>query len=207
MITPSPVISSVDHEDRASNAASLGRSRLGKGLCYLAGLSLSICAGSTALGAETGSATLAWDSSPQPDLAGYILYYGTSSRIYPNAINIGNVTSYTVSGLLPGVTYFFAVTDYNGSGTESPFSDEITYQVPLNPPAKILSITPVLSGGMWIEWESGSGSIYRVAFKNNLTEANWTDLSDDIVATAMPTSWTDTNAFQFPSRFYRVRSL
>jgi len=56
-------------------------------------------------------------------VAGYKLYYGTSSRNYSNNINVGMVTSYTVSGLAPG-TYYFTVTAYDASGNESGFSNE-----------------------------------------------------------------------------------
>lgn len=76
------------------------------------------------------SVTLAWeaptenaDGSDLTDLAGFKLYYGTSSRSYSNPINIGNTTTYTVSGLQAG-TYYFAVTAYDYSGNESDYSDE-----------------------------------------------------------------------------------
>ena len=65
------------------------------------------------------SVTLAWDANTEPDLAGYILHYGTSTRVYTNATNVGKVTTNRVNGLIEGVRYFFAVTAYNTSGMES----------------------------------------------------------------------------------------
>ncbi len=59
------------------------------------------------LGAEIG---LAWDPNTEPDLAGYKVYYGTASRAYGNPVNVGNVTSYSLTGLTRGQTYFIAVT-------------------------------------------------------------------------------------------------
>ena len=71
--------------------------------------------------------TLAWDPNSEPDLGGYIVYYGVRSRLYTNAINVGNVTTNTVTGLVEGVLYYFAVTAYNTHGLESDYSDEVTY--------------------------------------------------------------------------------
>jgi hypothetical protein len=71
----------------------------------------------------TGQANLAWDASTATNVAGYKLYYGTSSRNYSNNINVGPVTSYTVSGRAPG-TYYLTVTAYDASGNESGFSNE-----------------------------------------------------------------------------------
>jgi uncharacterized protein YjdB len=78
----------------------------------------------------TGSATLSWnapttntDGTPLTDLAGYKLYMGTSSGNYTTVVNIGNVTTYTLSNLAPG-TYYFVVTAYDSSSLESSFSNE-----------------------------------------------------------------------------------
>jgi len=71
------------------------------------------------------SVTLAWDSNSEPDLAGYKIYYGCSSRHYTNYVDVGNSTSHTVSGLQRGLTYYFAITAYNTDGYESYYSNEV----------------------------------------------------------------------------------
>lgn len=76
------------------------------------------------------SVTLAWDPNPEPDVAGYIVYFGNASRNYPYQTNVGNVTTATVYGLQEGLTYFFAITATNTSGLESDFSNEVTNAVP-----------------------------------------------------------------------------
>jgi subtilisin-like proprotein convertase family protein len=79
----------------------------------------------------TSSVTLAWDpNTTDPGIVGYELYYGTTSGVYSVTNDVGNVTTATVSGLLPGTTYYFCVTDHNTSGLESPPSNELAYQVP-----------------------------------------------------------------------------
>ena len=80
--------------------------------------------------AATGVATLSWDvpatntdGTPLTDLAGFKVYFGTSSGNYTTVINVGNVTAYVVSNLASG-TYYFTVTSYSFPGYESDFSNE-----------------------------------------------------------------------------------
>ena len=80
--------------------------------------------------ALAGSISLAWDPVGDPRLAGYKVYYGTSSRNYSGQIDVGNVTTRTVSGLTDGAKYYFAVTAYDGSRIESGFSNEVVGTVP-----------------------------------------------------------------------------
>ena len=40
------------------------------------------------------SITLAWDGNEEPNLAGYMLYYGTSPGNYLSPIDVGNVMTY-----------------------------------------------------------------------------------------------------------------
>lgn len=47
---------------------------------------------------------------------GYKVKYGTSSGIYSSTVDVGNVTSYTISSLKPDTVYYYAVTAYNASG-------------------------------------------------------------------------------------------
>ncbi len=74
--------------------------------------------------------TLTWDPNSETDLAGYEIYYGTSSGNYLGKIDVGNVTTYTVNGLNLGVTYYLAATAYNTQGLESGYSNEVVYTVP-----------------------------------------------------------------------------
>jgi hypothetical protein len=79
----------------------------------------------------SSTVTLAWDPNTEPDLAGYILYYGQASTNYDFVIDTGTNASYTVGGLAEGETYYFAVTAYNAESLESDFSNEVEYTVPV----------------------------------------------------------------------------
>jgi hypothetical protein len=74
-----------------------------------------------------GSATLSWtaptrntDGSSLTDLAGYRIYYGTSSSSMTKMIQVSNpgTTTYVVNNLAPA-TYYFSVRAYNSKGAES----------------------------------------------------------------------------------------
>lgn len=75
-----------------------------------------------------GQVNLAWDPESASGLAGYKVHYGTVSRNYSLAVDAGNQTT-TTTGLTAGATYYFAATAYNTAGTESAFSNEVTYTV------------------------------------------------------------------------------
>ena len=79
--------------------------------------------------ANAATVTLAWDKNTESDIAGYKLYYGTSSRNYKYSQDVGNSTTYTISDLDEGITYYFAVTDYDSSGQESNFSEEVVHTI------------------------------------------------------------------------------
>jgi sulfur relay (sulfurtransferase) complex TusBCD TusD component (DsrE family) len=94
----------------------------------------------------TGSVTLAWNRSSNTNVAGYNIYYGGASGTYTNEISAGNATNATVSGLVQGTTYYFAVTTCAASGMESPFSSEISYTVPSSNNLPTITLTAPSNG-------------------------------------------------------------
>jgi fibronectin type 3 domain-containing protein len=64
-------------------------------------------------------------------VAGYKVYQATASGAYGPAIATlqGNVLGYTATGLLSGTTYFFTITAYDQSGTESLHSNEVSKSI------------------------------------------------------------------------------
>lgn len=98
--------------------------------------------------AEAATVKISWNANAEADLAGYKIYYGTATGAYGTPIDVGNVTSYTVT-VNPTVTtkYFVAVSAYDTSGNESVKSDETSITVTVadtTPPAKPTGLKAIL---------------------------------------------------------------
>lgn len=89
--------------------------------------------------AHSAQVTLAWDPNTEPDLNGYKIYYGLISAQYTDSMDVGNQTTYTVSHLGDGTTYYFAATAYDTEGDESDFSNEVVFNTP---PECAYSVSP-----------------------------------------------------------------
>ncbi|MCE5274655.1 MAG: fibronectin type III domain-containing protein, partial [Deltaproteobacteria bacterium] len=80
--------------------------------------------------ASAAAVRISWLSNSESDLAGYRVYYGSTSRNYQWYIDAGRTTSTQINNLVNGVTYYFALTAYDTSGNESAFSQEIPAAIP-----------------------------------------------------------------------------
>jgi hypothetical protein len=77
--------------------------------------------------------TLHWGADTDPTITGYKVYYQADSSTQPfqgtgatqgaAPIDVKNLTTATITGLDPSHAYYFAVTAYNASGIESPYSN------------------------------------------------------------------------------------
>jgi len=87
--------------------------------------------------------TVAWDENFEPDIAGYKMYYGTTSGNYEYSVDVGNNTSCSISGLIEGTTYYLAATAYDTNNIESSFSEELIHTIANQPPVADLVAIPV----------------------------------------------------------------
>jgi hypothetical protein len=113
--------------------------------------------------AYSAQLTLAWDSNTEADLAGYKLYYGTASLPFGNSINVGNVTAYTLTDIVQGQTYFFAVTAYDTSNNESSHSNELMH-IPLKTGWNLISSPHLLQNTLVTELLSSISGLYEKAY-------------------------------------------
>lgn len=128
---------------------------------WLATLSLALWFFAAANNALGGQVTLTWDGNPDPQLGGYKIYYGLSQGNYAWTVDVGNQTSYVLTDLKAGQTYYFAVTAYDRLGqAESDFSPETQASIPVPVDPPVANFTAV---------SNGRKSLLRVAFTDTTT--------------------------------------
>jgi chitodextrinase len=95
------------------------------------------CGGGGSSGVDCDAATaacLSWTASPSPEVVGYRIYFGTTSRIYTQdwgaGVDAGRAEHFAISGLVSGTRYYFAVTAYDRFGNQSGFSNEVGKLMP-----------------------------------------------------------------------------
>ena len=118
-----------------SGLSTIGRLWRGHSDCRL--LLLVVAAPALAAGVN-----LAWDPVLSPPATGYKIYYGPSVGNYPSQIDVGNTTTYTVTGLTEGATYHFVVTAYDAGYTDSGYSNDVGTTVPYSVPVAQFTGSP-----------------------------------------------------------------
>jgi len=68
--------------------------------------------------------TVAWDANPPSGLGGYRVGLGTTSGVYTTIVDVGNVTTTTLT-VASGAQYYLAVLAYNTTGEVSGYSAEV----------------------------------------------------------------------------------
>ena len=153
----------------------------------------------TSFGQTLSSVTLAWNPSTDPSVAGYIVYEGVVSQNYTNSFDVGNTTSATISQLVPGTTYYFAVAAYDTNHVQSLLSPEVSYLVPNNGPN--LQITMTVNSQPLLTGNAPAGYTYNVQASHDLT--TWTNIASITAGSNGSLRFTDTNAAG-SLNFYRL---
>lgn len=138
----------------------------------------------TASIAHAQSPRLEWDANTEPNLSGYIVYYGPTSGVPTNSVDVGRSTQWVFQGLQPGLRYFFTVKAYNTSGLLSNPSAQVSYDVPVPPPV----IAGPRTGLFWQHSVTGALSSWDIEGTRQVAGASLTpgvvaDTNWKIVAT------------------------
>jgi hypothetical protein len=155
-------------------------------------------------GAAVSSAytlTLSWgDSSPDPEVTSYRVHYGTVSGNYTNVVVTGNVSTAMISGLVPGITYYFAITAVDTTGEESDFSNEISYTKKV--PGVRLQIQTLADGKFMLILTGLVGHTYEIQATQDFS--TWTVIGTGTLDASGSLNFTNHDAANFSRRFYRA---
>lgn len=145
------------------------------------------------------NASLSWEAHIDPTVTGYRVHYGTVSENYNSSIAVGNVTNVTVPGLASGTVYFFAVTAINSNGFESDFSNHVSFL----PGLQGTSIKIAENGAVDLSVKGLIGQAYDIEATEDLK--TWTIISTITLGDGGSQKFTDPDAAEYPTRFYRIR--
>jgi hypothetical protein len=146
------------------------------------------------------SVLLSWDRIPDPTIIGYYVYYGTESGNYTGIASPGVETSVVIPGIVEGQTYYFAVTAMDMLGQESLFSNEVSYTAPLPPPPLSISFN---KNGATLTGAGIAGHVYEIQATTNFV--SWTVIGTLPAEVDGSFLFTDSDAANYPARFYRFR--
>ncbi|MBN2000073.1 T9SS type A sorting domain-containing protein [candidate division KSB1 bacterium] len=94
-------------------------------------------------GVHSSGIRLTWNSNSEPDLAGYRIYYGSSSGQYSHKLIVTEEPTVVVPNLFDNVEYFIAVTAFDTADNESPFSTELNFVLGDTTAPTIVSLIPL----------------------------------------------------------------
>ena len=111
-----------------------------------------------------------------------------------------NVTPLTTSNVAPSQTVVLTLAPTGNYSMSTPSAATLTINgntVPA-PSLKLSAAKPALS------WTSDNQAVYRIAYKNKLTDAGWTYAPGSMTGNGTTMNWTDTAAAGQSSRFYCI---
>ncbi|MBI3804989.1 MAG: fibronectin type III domain-containing protein [Nitrospirae bacterium] len=133
--------------------------------------------------ASAMDATLTWSANTDTILAGYKIYYGTTSRKYNTPIDVGKQISYVLTNL-PNQIHFFAVTSYDTGGHESAFSAEVSKAPSPDITAPLISsinASSITSAVATITWGTNEGANTQVQYGTTTSYGSSTTLISALV--------------------------
>lgn len=160
-----------------------------------------LLAGTSRCTAGSSGVSLTWNASPDTNVAGYAIYFGTNSGSYMTRIDAGTNMAGLIPSLTPQTKYYFTVTAYNNAGIESAPASEIAFTVP--------TLLQMIAGktaaaGVTLGFTAAAGHWYLLQAAPDLR--NWTTIWQSSVATQ--TAWTTyqdvPQGAPLPQKFYRL---
>jgi len=162
----------------------------------------------TVTGPGVRSITVSW-SAPSPNAAAvlnYTVYRGNTSGSEVLLVKLGNVTSYTDTGLPNGSVRFYTVTATNAGG-EGPASSEVSGTTLPASPVGLAVVAGSGPGGLSVSWSPPSDNANAVVTGYAVYRGNTLGSETLLVSLGNVTSYNDTGLPNNATRFYKVSAV
>jgi hypothetical protein len=145
--------------------------RIWSGFVFAVGLFSAVCVTQNTFAATPACVLkLGWQPSVDPTVTGYALYYGASGEPFTNRLDVGLVTSVSMTNLMGLASYSFCVAAYDANGDES---DPSNFLICTAQSISGVKLNPAQGGGMAVCFTVGPGGACHVEYTDTLTPPNW----------------------------------
>ena len=113
---------------------------------------------------------LEWQSSSDPTVTGYALYYGATGGPLTNRLDVGTATFAVMNNLTASTSYSFYVVAYDVNQVESDPSNFLLYTAQA---ISSMNLSRSQGGGMSVSFKVAPGAACHVEYTDSLTSPNW----------------------------------
>ena len=145
--------------------------------------------------------SLGWNSPNDPNVRGYVLYYGLTNQSATNRVVVGTNLTVTVTNMLANTTYQLYAVSYNSAFVESPPSNQLL----LTPPAiSSVNIVCQTNRTMKLDCLAAAGTVCGIQFSSTMLPGSWRTLTNVTADALGNIVLIDASSSRVPQRFYRV---
>ncbi len=157
---------------------------------------------------------LTWQTTNDPEIVGYRIYYDTdyagppytgTSTVYGcnSPVQVGNLSSYILSGLDNSQLYHLAITSVDAFGVESPLSNELVSQPVLRAVADLAIAKS--AAGINLSWSQAFGASSYKVYRSELPTSNISQMQ--YLGETVEPVWLDSTVGAAGKYFYVVISI
>jgi Fibronectin type III domain len=144
---------------------------------------------------------LGWSPPNDPNVMGYVLYYGLTNQPATNRIVVGTNLTVTVTNMLANTTYRLYAVSYNAASVESQPSNLLLLTPPAISSIKIASQT---NRTMKLDCLAAAGTVCGIQFSSTMLPGSWRTLTNVTANSLGSIALIDASSSRVPKRFYRV---
>ena len=107
------------------------------------------------------------------------MHWGKQSGVYDFSQDVGNVTTYTLTGLDDGETYYFAATALDDNNNESGYSNEVSKTFAPSAPGGVAADDGTYSDRVKVTWQDVTGETGYTIYRSDTLNGTYTQLGSD----------------------------